>query len=173
MRNHAGFLLRSATTIVCAVLLPYSMSFAQEQQANPAVASAQLLAPNQLDDLVAPVALYPDPLLGQILAASTYPLEISEAQQWLNQNSTLQGVQLMDAARAQNWDASVQALVAFPQALSLLSGNVRWTTDLGNAFLAQQSDVMNAVQRMRARAQANGRLNSNSQETVTTQTQGD
>ena len=119
---------------------------------------APLLSPDQLDNLVAPIALYPDPLLGQVLAASTYPLEIVEAQQWLQQNSNLQGAQLMDAAKQQNWDPSVQALVAFPDALSLLSNDIRWTTDLGNAFLAQQADVMSAVQRMRARAQANGKL---------------
>ena len=128
---------------------------------------APLLSPDQLDDLVAPVALYPDPLLSQVLAASTYPLEIVEAEQWLGQNRNLQGTQLMDAARAQNWDPSVQAMVAFPDALALLSNDVRWTTALGNAFLAQQADVMGAVQRMRSRAMANGRLSSTPQQTVT------
>jgi hypothetical protein len=109
-----------------------------------------------LDNLVAPVALYPDPLLGQVLAASTYPVEVMEAQQWLQKNGNLTGAQLMDAAKQQNWDPSIQALVAFPDALNLLSNDIRWTTDLGDAFLAQQSDVMSAVQGMRARAQANG-----------------
>jgi hypothetical protein len=132
-----------------------------------------LLSPDQLDNLVAPIALYPDPLLGQVLAASTYPVEIVEAQQWLQKNGNLQGSRLVDAARQQNWDASVQALVVFPDALRLLSNDMRWTTDLGNAFLAQQTDVMSAVQRMRARASANGRLASNPQEVVTTDTQGD
>jgi uncharacterized protein DUF3300 len=130
------------------------------------------LSPEQLDNLVAPVALYPDPLLGQVLAASTYPLEITEAQQWLQRNRNLQGAQLLDAAKQQNWDPSVQALVAFPDALNLLGNDIRWTTDLGNAFLAQQADVMNAVQAMRARAQANGRLQSTPQQVVTTDTQG-
>lgn len=131
----------------------------------------QILSPDQLDDLVAPVALYPDPLLGQVLAASTYPLEIVEAQQWLQQNSRLNGQNLMNAARQQNWDPSVQALVAFPDVLATLNRDVRWTTDLGNAFLAQQQDVMAAVQRLRVRAQQNGKLSSNSQQTVTTDTQ--
>src|SRR5246127_3839053 len=108
----------------------------------------QLLAPNQLDNLAAPIALYPDQLLSQVLAASTYPLEIVEAQQWLGQNQNLHGAQLIDAARQQNWDPSIQALVAFPEVLTMLSRNVRWTTDLGNAFLAQQVDLMNAVQRL-------------------------
>src|SRR5437667_338113 len=86
------------------------------------------LVPDQLHNLVAPIALYPDPLLSQTLAASTYPLEIVEAQQWLQQNSNLQRGQLMDRARQQSWDPSVQALVAFPDALRLLSSDIRWTT---------------------------------------------
>jgi hypothetical protein len=106
------------------------------------------------------------------LAASTYPLEIVEAQQWLQQRGNLQGVQLMDAARQQNWDPSVQALVAFPDAMALLSRDVQWTTALGNVFLAQQADVMNAIQRMRARAQSNGRLQSTPQQIVTMLGQG-
>jgi hypothetical protein len=125
-----------------------------------------------LDTLVAPIALYPDPLLSQVLVASTYPLEVVEAEQWLQRNGSLKGQQLMDAARQQNWDASVEALVAFPDVLANLNQDVQWTTALGNAFLAQQSDVMAAVQRMRARAQANGRLSSTPQQTVTTETQG-
>src|SRR5579872_503356 len=120
----------------------------------------QPLSPAQLDDLVAPIALYPDPLLGQAMAASTYPLEIVEAQQWLQAHRNLTGTALTEAARQQNWDASVQAMVAFPDAMKMLSQNVQWTTALGNAFLSQQADVMAAVQRMRARAQANGKLQS-------------
>jgi hypothetical protein len=123
-----------------------------------------------LNNLVAPIALYPDPLLGQVLAASTYPLEIVEASQWLEHNS-LTGQALTEAARQQPWDPSVQALVAFPDVLTKLNQDVRWTTDLGNAFLAQQADVMSAVQRMRQRAQSNGRLSSNQQQTVSTQWQ--
>jgi hypothetical protein len=125
------------------------------------------MSPQQLDDLVAPIALYPDPMLGQVLAASTYPLELVEAQQWLQANRGLQGTQLTDAARQMNWDPSVQALVAFPDVLAKLNQNVQWTTSLGNAFLAQQADVMAAVQRMRSRAQARGRLSSNQQQVVT------
>jgi hypothetical protein len=132
---------------------------------------AQVLSPQQLDDLVSPLALYPDPLLSQVLVATTYPLEVVEAQQWLQKNSGLTGSALMDAAKQQNWDPSVQALVAFPNVLSLLNQDIRWTTDLGNAFLAQQADVMSAVQRMRASAKANGRLNSSPQQVVTEDTQ--
>ncbi len=137
----------------------------------PAPAPAPLLTPDQLDNLVAPIALYPDSLLGQILAASTYPLEIVEAGQWLSQNPGLSGQQLVSAAQQQNWDPSVQALVVFPDVLNRLNSDIRWTTDLGNAFLAQQADVMNAVQQMRQRAEAAGKLGSNSDQTVTTQAQ--
>jgi hypothetical protein len=131
----------------------------------------QPLPPVQLEDLVAPIALYPDNLLSQILVASTYPLEVVEAQQWLLQNKNLTGQNLVNAAQRQNWDPSIQALVVFPDVLARLNQDIRWTTDLGNAFLAQQADVMSAVQRMRTRAQANGKLRSGPQENVTTQNQ--
>jgi hypothetical protein len=124
-----------------------------------------------LEDLVAPIALYPDNLLSQILVASTYPLEVVEAQQWVLQNKNLTGQNLVNAAQRQNWDPSIQALVVFPDVLGRLNQDIRWTTDLGNAFLAQQADVMAAVQQMRARAQANGKLRSGPQENVTTQNQ--
>ena len=140
-------------------------------QSPPAGQQQPLIAPQQLDNLVAPIALYPDPLLGEVLAASTYPLEVVEADQFVQQNGNLHGQDLMNAARQQNWDPSVQALVAFPDVLMLLNSNVRWTTDLGNAFLAQQPDVMAAVQRMRGRAQSNGRLSSNLHQTVNNETQ--
>jgi uncharacterized membrane protein YgcG len=137
----------------------------------PNPAAAQPLSPQALDNLVAPIALYPDPLLGQVLAASTYPLELVEAKQWVQANPTLQGEQLTAAARQQEWDASVQALVALPDVLNRLTEDIHWATDLGNAFLAQPADVMAAVQRMRVRAQANGKLQSTPQETVTTENQ--
>jgi len=120
---------------------------------------------------VAPIALYPDNLLSQILVATTYPIEVVEAQQWLQQNRSLSGQALLNAAQGQNWDPSVQALVAFPDVLARLNQDIRWTTDLGNAFLAQQADVMAAVQSMRAQAQANGKLQSGPNENVTTATQ--
>jgi hypothetical protein len=121
--------------------------------------------------LVAPIALYPDTLLSEILAASTYPLEVVEAEQWVRDNPKLKGKKLMEKAQHQNWDPSVQALVAFPDVLARLNQDVRWTTDIGNAFLARQQDVMAAVQRLRMRAQANGKLRSGPQDNVTTATQ--
>ena len=104
---------------------------------SPAPIQAQRLTSAQLADLVAPVALYPDALLSQVLVASTYPLEVVQAHQWLRRNGRLKGQELMDAARQQPWDASVQGLVAFPDALATLNEDVQWTTELGNAFLAQ------------------------------------
>ena len=159
---------RASIAIVCAVamcgVVVAQPPPAESQQPPP---PPQMLSPDQLDTLVAPIALYPDPLLSQVLAASTYPLEVVEADQWFQQNKHLKGQALLDAAREQNWDPSVQALVALPDVLKRLNQDVRWTTDLGNAFLAQQADVMAAVQRMRAKAEANGKLKSNKQIEVT------
>jgi len=106
-----------------------------------------------------------------VLAARTYPLEIIEAQQWLQQNRDLQGQPLIGAAKRQDWDPSVQVLVAFPDVMALLSRDIRWTTNLGNAFLAQQADVMNAIQRLRGQASNNGRLATTAQQVVTTEAQ--
>jgi Protein of unknown function (DUF3300) len=145
--------------------LPASQSFAAAQSAQ----EAPLLTPQQLDNLVAPIALYPDQMLSQILAASTYPLELVDAEQWMQQNKNLPPAQMVNAARQQNWDPSVQALVAFPDVLDILSRDIHWTTDLGNAFLAQQADVMGAIQQMRGRAQQSGQLRSTPQQTVSTQ----
>ncbi|HLX46284.1 MAG TPA: DUF3300 domain-containing protein [Bryobacteraceae bacterium] len=161
--------IRGSLALLCCFL---PALVAQEPPpAEPAAPPAQPLTPDQLDNLVAPIALYPDNLLSQILAASTYPLEIVEAQQWMQRNQKLSGQKLLDEARKQKWDPSVQALVVFPDVIARLNQDVRWTTDLGNAFLAQQADVMAAVQRMRGKAEANGKLNSTPQQAVSTQTQ--
>jgi hypothetical protein len=138
---------------------------AQQAQGAPAQDQPQL-TPQQLDDLVTPIALYADPLIAQILAAATYPLEVVQANRWLQSNSNLTGTSLTQAAQEQNWDPSVQALVVFPSVLQMMDKNLTWTTDLGNAFLAQQSDVMDSVQRMRQKAYASGKLQSNAQQTV-------
>jgi hypothetical protein len=169
---------KSVLAILCVVLLiaPMPYSFAQQPQPmnQPVPAGGSqgqpqpILSADQLDSLVAPLALYPDPILSQVLVASTYPLEIAEAAQWLGQNSSLSGKALADAAAKQPWDASVQALVMFPDLLKRLSQDISWTSDLGNVFLAQQDGVMQAIQRMRLRAQQKGMLQSNSQQTVST-----
>ena len=175
-RSRIQQVIRQALCLACMPLIAGGLLVAQQPgppPQGPPEASAQLLSPQQLDTMVAPIALYPDALLSQVLVASTYPLEITEASQWLEQNGSLQGAQRVDAARQQNWDASIQALVVFPDVVSRLASDIRWTTDLGNAFLAQQADVMTAVQRMRAQARASGKLRSNEQQTVTTEMDGD
>jgi hypothetical protein len=130
------------------------------------------LSAHQLDDLVAPIALYPDPLLSQVLVASTYPLEIVEALQWTQRNPSLTGAALTQAAQQQPWDPSIQALVPFPGLVKQLNQDITWTTNLGNAFLSQQGDVMDAVQRMRVRAQQAGKLSTTMQQTVSSTNDG-
>jgi Protein of unknown function (DUF3300) len=131
-------------------------------------AEAPPLTGEQLESLVAPIALYPDPLLAQCLVASTYPLDVVAAQQWLARNPNLKGADLTAAAEKQPWDPSVQALTSLPDALKLLSENIAWAADLGDAFLAQQTEVMDAVQRLRAKARDAGKLESTEQQKVET-----
>ncbi len=168
--NHTGWL--RATALLCAALIaPGGIPLiAQEQQPAAGQDQPKLKSADQLDSMVAPIALYPDPLLAQMLAASTYPLEIVQAQRWLKENSKLTGENLTKAAAKQPWDASVQALVAFPQALKLLDDNVQWTTELGNAFLDQQGDVMDAIQRMRKKANDSGKLQTSKEQKVEVKT---
>jgi Protein of unknown function (DUF3300) len=168
-----------ATAIICSYLVAiYPVMAQQGQQAETAVQQSviedsDLEAPkipdDQLDSLVAPIALYPDPLLAQTLAASTYPLEVIQLQQWLAKNPDLKGQALADAVQKQNWDPSIQATAALPDVVKLLSDDITWTTDLGNAFLAQQADVMAAVQRMRLKAQGKGTLQTSQQQVVKTE----
>src|SRR5579859_2184930 len=162
---------RHLVAAVCALLLTGSGILLAQDAAPPPPAPPppdQTLTPDQLNDLVAPIALYPDPLLSQVLVAATYPLEVVQAYQWQQKNPGLNGPALTQAAQQQNWDASVQALVIYPDVMKRLNDDVAWTTNLGNAFLAQQQEVMDAVQRMRQRAQQAGKLQSTPQENVQT-----
>src|SRR5215475_7137417 len=166
---------RGMIAIACAaaqLVAAYSLAHAQQDQPLVSAAANQEAPPipaDQLDSLVAPIALYPDPLLAQTLAASTYPLEIIQLQQWLEKNKNLKDKALADAAAKQPWDPSIQAMAALPDVVKRLADDIQWTTDLGNAFLAQQSDVMDAVQRMRKKAQSTGNLKSSPQQKVETQ----
>ena len=164
-------LRRSWVAILCTIILAPGDTLTYAQSAAPAPPNGQSikLSSEQLDSLVAPIALYPDPLLAQVLAASTYPLEIVLLQRWLDTNKNLKDKQLADAVAKQPWDSSVQALAPLPQVVKLLGDNIQWTTDLGNAFLAHQSGVMDAVQRMRGKAQDKGALHTTQQQTVETQ----
>ena len=167
----------SALVLVLLAFLP-QMAFGQDamqpppdQYAQPQgapVAPQPTYSPQQLDELLAPIALYPDQLVGQVLMASTYPLEVVEASRWRQDsaNANLQGDQLAAALEQQSWDPSVKSLVQFPQVLSMMDQNLQWTEQLGDAFLAQQSDVSNSVQNLRQRAQTAGHLQSTPQQTV-------
>jgi Protein of unknown function (DUF3300) len=168
-----GATFRSLVVMLCAVALvsgdiladvmPSSLTGRSSPQAQ-----APKIPPEQLDSLVAPIALYPDPLLAQILAASTYPLEIVQLQQWLEKNKNVKDKALADEVAKQPWDPSVEALAGLPDVVKRLANEIQWTADLGNAFLAQQSDVMDAVQRMRKKAVDKGTLKSTEQQKVET-----
>jgi hypothetical protein len=142
------------------------------QSSNPSAfsAAAAPLTTDQLDSLVAPIALYPDALVAQIFAASAFPDEIAIADYWLGQNKALSSTDLAAAVNQQTWDPSVKALCQFPSVLDDLAKNLAWTSSLGQAFESQQADVMTAVQAMRAKAQAAGNLQSNQQISVVQQT---
>src|SRR6184192_1855317 len=178
MKSQSRILFRHVITLVAVTLLSLRATAALAQQAESQVMTtttsdteqAPKLPNDQLDSLVAPIALYSDPLLAQTLAASTYPLEIIQLQQWMDRNKGLKGKALADAVAKQPWDPSVQGLVAYPDVVTRMADNIQWTTDLGNAFLAQQSDVMDAVQRMRAKAQGTGNLKTSAQQVVQTET---
>lgn len=167
-------LTRCVIAITCTLMLTpgQALLFARSAPAVYADDTAVKIPAEQLDSLVAPIALYPDNLLSQTLVASTYPLEIIQLQQWLERNPDLLKDQkkLAEAVKKQPWDASIQAMAALPDVVKRLSDDVQWTTDLGNAFLAQQKDVMDAIQRMRNKAQDTGALASNQQQKVETQT---
>ncbi len=126
----------------------------------------------ELDQLLAPIALYPDALLAQILMASTYPLEVVQAARWVRAYPNVTGAQLEEAMQQQPWDPSVKSLTAFPQVLAMMDQHLDWTQKLGDAFLAQQQDVMATVQTLRAKAQAAGYLQSTPQQTVIVEPQG-
>ena len=165
--------VRRLLVVICMVaLVPGdalpNLSLIQTANAPAPEKAAAKIPPDQLDSLVAPIALYPDPMLAQTLAASTYPLEIVQLQQWLTKNQGLKEKALADAVAKQPWDPSVQAMAGLPEVVKRLADDIQWTTDLGNAFLAQQSDVMDAVQRMRKKAKDTGNLKSSEQQKVET-----
>src|SRR5271163_2949345 len=147
------------------VLAPFGANAQTSTAAAPA-SDAQLLKPAELDQLVAPIALYPDTLLAEVLMASAYPLDIVQAERWVQTNKNLAGDQLKAAVDKQPWDASVKSLVATPSVLEMMSTKLDWTEKLGDAVVAQQADVMDAIQRLRAKAQANNKLTSTKEQTV-------
>jgi hypothetical protein len=157
-------------SIYAALLLTGLLIAAAQAQTPPAPAavdqSQQMLKPEELDQLVAPIALYPDALLAEVLMSSTYPLEIVQADRWVTENKNLKGDALKAAVDKQSWDDSVKSLIATPSVLAMMSAKLDWTQKLGDAVLAQQPDVMDAVQRLRVKAQANNKLSSTKEQTV-------
>jgi Protein of unknown function (DUF3300) len=157
----AKFKTKIVSTVLAAAfvmsLLP-GRSMAQDQ-------APPFYSPDQLDRLVSRVALYPDPLLAQVLAAATFPDQIPDAARWADQHHYLRGAELANAINEDRlpFDPSVQAVLPFPSVLDMMASDMNWTSDIGNAFLAQRQDVMDAVQRMRQRARDFGYLRSNGQ----------
>lgn len=155
---------------LCLLLLSASLAFAQPV---PTERATRIFSPQELDQMLAPIALYPDALLSQILMAATYPLEVVKAAHWVaaQANSGLSGEEAVRASAQNGWEPSVNSLVAFPHLLAKMEENIDWTERLGDAFLAQQAQVMDTVQSLRRRAMAQGSLTSGDRIVVTPQAQ--
>jgi hypothetical protein len=169
----ASRVVARGTRTVRLLILPLLiiLAFATGGQAQTQAQSEDVtLTKAQLEQLVAPIALYPDSLLTQVLMASTYPLEIVQAARWATNNSKLTGKALEDALQKQSWDPSIKSIVAVPDVLKMMNEKLEWTETLGNAFLAQQGELMAAVQDLRARADASGSLKTTPQQKVSKQT---
>jgi hypothetical protein len=168
--------LRSCV-LATALMLAFSPSMAEQPQTAAASGvsavkpATKTFSQQDLDQLLAPIALYPDALLAQIFMASTYPLEVIEASRWVKANPKVTGKALEDAMAKQSWDPSVKSLTAVPQVLQQMNDKLDWMQKLGDAFLAQQKDVLNTVQSLRAKAVAAGNLKSSNEQVVKTETQ--
>jgi len=167
------FLAQALALILLIAFAP--VANAQTQPA-PAPASApaqdQLLQPGEIDALLSPIALYPDALMAQVLMAATYPLEVIQASRWLKENKGLTDDALRAALDKQGWDESVKSLAATPSVLDMMADKLDWTQKLGDAMLAQQNDVMDGVQRLRVKAEANNKLQSTPQQKVSKRSEG-
>src|SRR5438128_4070421 len=173
MKMNMNLSNRILVVLACCLLVQFT---AQAEVFGPtAQSSGQPPAPapqqssQELQQLVAPIALYPDALVAQILAASTYPTQIVEAERWMQSHSNLKGEELAKEVDKQNWDPSVKAMTQFPSVLENMDKNLSWTSSLGEAYANQEQDVTDAVQQMRQEARQAGKLNSNEQENVSTQ----
>ncbi len=157
-------LKRLLTGSLVAILIVSSASSCLAEDV--AAAAADPFPPEQIEQLVAPIALYPDALIAQLLMASTYPLDVVQANRWVMDNTEVEGEALQTAVDAEEWDESIKSLVFFPSVLGFMNDNLDWTQDLGDAVLAQQGDVTDAIQRLRDQADAAGALTSNEQQRV-------
>jgi hypothetical protein len=159
MKVKKGSLFTPICLLILVAVSP-PLVFAQDQPA------ATQFQQEELDQMLAPIALYPDSLLAQILMAATYPLEVAQAEQWAKANKNLGPDRFNDALDQRNWDPSVKALVPFPQVLSMMSDNLEWTQNLGDAFLNQQDEVMDTVQELRSKAETAGNLKDTEEQKV-------
>ena len=160
-----------AALLCVALAMPATAQSPAQQPPQPSTAAApsaeaKTFSQAELDQLVAPIALFPDALLAQVLMASTYPIELVYADRWIAGNPGLKGTALEDALQSQTWDPAVKSLTAFPQVLQMMSSKLDWTQKLGDAFLAQQTDVMATVQTLRAKALAEGTLKDSKEQKV-------
>src|SRR5271170_2352525 len=169
MRSKSPMMKQAWVGVIFACCAALGAASAQNA-AQPPAATNPPLPP--LEQLLAPVALYPDPLLAQVLTSATSPGQVTEVNKWVQQNKQLQGTQLQDAAQEKGFDASFIALALFPDVLEQLASQIEWTTELGTAFLSDPTGVMNTVQKLRAQAQAAGNLKPTPQQLVTTENQG-
>ena len=169
------------TAFVLAALVTVVLPLRAQQPAAPLQVAPELVSPKpaassfskeQIEQLVAPIALYPDALVAQILMASTYPLEVVQAARWTKENPKVTGKALEDAMQKQPWDPSVKSLTATPQVLAMMNDKLDWMQKLGDAFLAQQKEVLDSVQRLRSKALAEGNLKSGKEQKVTTEQEG-
>jgi hypothetical protein len=162
-------------TLIAAILAVTVPAFAQQQATAPAGQSAapaaKAFSQQELDELLAPIALYPDALLAQVLMASTYPLQVVEAARWVKANPNVKDKKLEEALKDQSWDPAVKSLVTLPQVLTMMNEKLEWTQKLGDAVLAQQADVMKTAQNLRKKAEAAGNLKSTPEQKVKTEQQ--
>ena len=162
-------LIAAVLCVALAMPAPAQLPAQQPPQSSPATApsaEAKTFSQAELDQVVAPIALYPDPLLAQVLMASTYPIEVIEADRWITASPSLKGAALENALQSRSWDPAVKSLTVFPQVLQMMSQKLDWTQKLGDAFLAQQQDVMATVQALRAKALAAGKLKDSREQRV-------
>jgi hypothetical protein len=166
------FLAQLLALMLFLILAQTANAQSQPAQAPASASGDQLLKPEQIDALVSPIALYPDTLMAEVLMASTYPLEVVQAARWMEQNKNLKGDALKAEVDKQGWDESIKSLTATPDVLKMMSDKLDWTQKLGDAVLAQQTDVMDSVQRLRAKADANDKLKTTKQQKVTKKSDG-
>jgi hypothetical protein len=164
-----NFVKQVFTVLLCCLLVQFTAQASGASQSTNSPTAAPQLSAQELQQLVAPIALYPDALVAQILAAATYPTQIVEADRWMQRHSNLKGEELAKEVDKQDWDPSIKALAQFPSVLENMDKNLSWTSSLGEEYANEPEDVTNAVQEMRQQAEKAGHLNSNEQERVTAQ----